>query len=388
MDYGLKGQVAIVTGSTSGIGHALAEALARQGVAVVLNGLGEAAAIEKTRADLEAATGVEVLYHPADMTKPAEIADMVAFAKSSLGRLDILVNNAGVQFVSPIEDFPIDKWDQIIAINLTSAFHATRAAVPIMRAQKRGRIINIASAHALVASPFKAAYVAAKHGVLGLTKTVALEVAEAGVTCNAICPGYVHTPLVDGQIKDTAKARGMSEEQVVREVILAAQPTKQFVTFDQLNGLLLYLASDLGDFSLIWQFIGTAQGVRSDQDADASIRLGVVMLAESLLVNQGIKRLVNRPRPQPVDPRPMELRTPLTSSFPSCHASSAFTAAGILSEHDPALRPLFYGVAIVVATSRIHVQIHHASDVIAGAALGVVFAKVATRAWPLPPHGS
>ncbi|CAN5682851.1 N/A [soil metagenome] len=151
---------------------------------------------------------------------------------------------------------------------------------------------------------------------------------------------------------------------------------------------LFYLASDLGDFSLIWQFIGTAQGVRSDQDADASIRLGVVMLAESLLVNQGIKRLVNRPRPQPVDPRPMELRTPLTSSFPSGHASSAFTAAGILSEHDPALRPLFYGVAIVVATSRIHVQIHHASDVIAGAALGVVFAKVATRAWPLPPHGS
>jgi 3-hydroxybutyrate dehydrogenase len=246
MDYGLKGQVAIVTGSTSGIGHALAEALAREGVAVVLNGLGDAAAIEKTRAGLEKATGVEVLYHPADMTRPAEIADMVAFAKSSLGRLDILINNAGVQFVSPVEDFPIEKWDQIIAINLTSAFHATRAAVPIMKAQGRGRIINIASAHGLVASPFKSAYVAAKHGVLGLTKTVALETAQAGVTVNAICPGYVHTPLVDGQIKDQAKARGLTEEQVVKDVILAAQPTKKFVTFDQLCGLMLYLASDLG----------------------------------------------------------------------------------------------------------------------------------------------
>jgi 3-hydroxybutyrate dehydrogenase len=246
MDYGLKGQVAIVTGSTSGIGHALAQALAREGVAVVLNGLGEAAAIEKTRTELQEATGVEVLYHPADMTKPAEIADMVAFAKSSLGRLDILVNNAGVQFVSPVEDFPIEKWDQIIAINLTSAFHAIRAAVPIMKGQGRGRIINIASAHGLVASPFKSAYVAAKHGILGLTKTVALETAQAGVTCNAICPGYVHTPLVDGQIKDQAKARGLTEEQVVKDVILAAQPTKKFVTFEQLSGLLLYLASDLG----------------------------------------------------------------------------------------------------------------------------------------------
>ena len=246
MDYGLKGQSAIVTGSTSGIGHALASALAGQGVDVVLNGLGDPAAIEKTRADLEASSGVRVRYHGADMTKPAEIADMVAFAQREFGRLDILVNNAGIQFVSPIEDFPIDKWDQIIAINLTSAFHAIRAAVPIMKAQKRGRIINIASAHGLVASPFKAAYVAAKHGILGLAKTVALETAEHGVTCNSICPGYVHTPLVDGQIKDQAKARGMTEEQVVKDVILAAQPTKQFVTFEQLNGLLLYLASDMG----------------------------------------------------------------------------------------------------------------------------------------------
>ena len=246
MDYGLTGQAAVVTGSTSGIGHAIAEALAKAGVDVVLNGLGDAAAIEKTRADLEAATGVRVRYHGADMTKGEEIADMVAYAKAQFGRLDILVNNAGIQFVSPIDQFPVEKWDQIIAINLTSNFHAIRAALPIMKGQNHGRIINIASAHGLVASPFKGAYVAAKHGVLGLTKTVALEIAEAGITCNAICPGYVHTPLVDGQIKDTAKARGLSEEQVVRDVILAAQPSKQFISFDQLNGMVLYLASAAG----------------------------------------------------------------------------------------------------------------------------------------------
>jgi 3-hydroxybutyrate dehydrogenase len=244
--YNLKGQAAIVTGSTSGIGKALAQALATEGVDVVLNGFGEAAAIEAERAAIEAEHGVKVRYHGADMTKPAEIADMVAFAKTEFGRLDILINNAGVQHVSPIEDFPTDKWDQIIAINLTSAFHATRAAVPIMKAQKHGRIVNIASAHGLVASPFKAAYVAAKHGILGLTKTVALEVAEAGITCNAICPGYVKTPLVESQIADQAKARNMSPDQVMRDVILAAQPTKQFVTFDQLAGLLLYLVSDMG----------------------------------------------------------------------------------------------------------------------------------------------
>ena len=190
--------------------------------------------------------GVRVLYHAADMTRPAEIADLIAFANRELGRLDILVNNAGVQFVSPIEDFPIEKWDQIIAINLTAAFHAIRAAVPIMKAAGHGRIVNIASAHALVASPFKAAYVAAKHGVLGLTRTVALEVAQAGITCNAICPGYVKTPLVEAQIADQAKARKMTPEQVMSDVILAAQPTKRFVAFDQLAGLLLYLASDLG----------------------------------------------------------------------------------------------------------------------------------------------
>ena len=246
VDHGLKGRAAVVTGSTSGIGQALADALAQAGVDVLLNGFGDPAAIERERAVMAERHGVRVLYHPADMTKPAEIADMVATGHREFGRLDILVNNAGVQFVSAIEDFPIEKWDQIIAINLTSAFHAIRAAIPIMKAQKHGRIINIASAHGLVASPFKSAYVAAKHGVVGLTKTVALELATFGVTCNAICPGYVKTPLVEAQIADQAKARGMTPEQVMRDVILAAQPTKAFVEFSQLAGLMLYLASDMG----------------------------------------------------------------------------------------------------------------------------------------------
>jgi 3-hydroxybutyrate dehydrogenase len=245
MDFGLKGQVAVVTGSTSGIGLALATALAGEGVDVVLNGLGDPAAIEQARAGVEA-LGARALYHPADMTKPGEIADLIAFAHRELGRLDLLVNNAGVQHVAPVESFPLEKWDQIIAINLTSAFHAAKAAIPLMKAQGRGRIVNIASAHGLVASPFKSAYVAAKHGVLGLTKTIALEVARDAITCNAICPGYVKTALVEAQIADQAKARGMSEEQVMSDVILAAQPTKKFVTFEQLGGLLLYLASDAG----------------------------------------------------------------------------------------------------------------------------------------------
>ena len=246
VDFGLQGQVAIVTGSTSGIGHALADALAAQGVNIVMNGLGEMTAIERTRAEMAEKHCVEVLYHGADMTKPAQIADMVAQAKAEFGELDILINNAGVQHVAPIEDFPDDKWDLIIAINLSSAFHTTKAAVPIMKEQGRGRIVNIASAHGLVASPFKSAYVAAKHGIMGLTKTVALEVAEHGVTCNAICPGFVKTPLVEAQIADQAKARGISEEAVMKDVILAAQPTKQFVTFDQLAGMLLYLVSNAG----------------------------------------------------------------------------------------------------------------------------------------------
>ncbi len=242
----LKDQVAVVTGSTSGIGHAMAEALAAQGCKVMLNGLGDPAAIEATRAGTAAKYGVDVGYHGADMTKPDEIADLIAETLKAWGRIDILINNAGIQFVSPIEDFPIAKWDQIIAINLSSAFHGMRAAIPTMKAQGRGRIINLASAHALVASPFKAAYVAAKHGVAGLTKTAALELATFGITCNAICPGYVKTPLVDGQIADQAKARNMTPEQVMKDVILAAQPTKKFVEYDQLAGLMLYLVSDAG----------------------------------------------------------------------------------------------------------------------------------------------
>ncbi len=242
----LRGQVAIVTGSTSGIGLGLADALAAAGVNIVLNGLGDPAAIEATRAGMAARHGVEVRYHGADMTRPAEIADLVTSTTADLGRLDILVNNAGIQHVSPVEDFPLDAWDRIIAINLSSVFHATRAAIPAMKAAGRGRIVNIASAHALVASPFKSAYVAAKHGVAGFTKSAALELATSGVTVNAICPGYVKTPLVEAQIADQAKARGISEEAVMRDVILAAQPTKRFVTVDQLAGMLLYLCADAG----------------------------------------------------------------------------------------------------------------------------------------------
>ncbi len=244
--YDLAGQAAVVTGSTSGIGQALARALAMNGVDVVLNGLGDPANIEAARAQMEAASGARVLYHGADMRSGGEVAQMVNFAQKEFGRLDILINNAGVQHVSPIEDFPADKWDEIIAINLTSAFHAIRAAVPLMKARGRGRIVNIASAHALVASPFKCAYVAAKHGVLGLTRTVALEIARSGITCNAICPGYVKTPLVERQIANQARARGLSEDAVMSDVILAAQPTKRFVEFSELAGLMLYLASNLG----------------------------------------------------------------------------------------------------------------------------------------------
>lgn len=242
----LKGQVAIVTGSTSGIGLALARAVAAGGGDVVLNGLGDPAEIERTRADLEASSGVRVRYHPADMTRGEEIADMVAFAQGELGRLDILVNNAGIQHVESVEKFPTDQWEKIIAINLSSAFYATRAAIPIMKAQGRGRIVNMASAHGLVASPFKSAYVAAKHGVIGFTKTVALELARDNITCNAICPGFVETPIVTKQIADQARTRNMTEEQVLTDVILAAQPTKRFVTTDELTGIFLYLVSDLG----------------------------------------------------------------------------------------------------------------------------------------------
>jgi len=240
----LKGKSALVTGSTSGIGLAIARALAAEGANVTINGFGDKAAIEKERAGIEKEFGVKAMYSPADMSKPAEIAAMVHTAEQAFGSLDILVNNAGIQYVAPIEEFPIEKWDQIIAINLAAAFHTIRAAVPGMKARKWGRIINTASAHSLVASPFKAAYVTAKHGLAGLTKTVALEVATFGITANCISPGYVWTPLVEKQIPDTMKARGLTEEQVKRDVLLAAQPTKEFVTVDEVAALAVYLCSD------------------------------------------------------------------------------------------------------------------------------------------------
>ena len=240
----LSGKSALVTGSTSGIGQGIAECFAREGANVVVNGMGDAAAIERLRAGLEKQHGVKVIYSGADMTRPAEIAAMVAEAQKAFGRLDILVNNAGIQHVAPVDEFPIEKWDAIIAINLSSAFHATRAALPGMKKAKWGRIINIASAHGLVASPFKSAYVAAKHGVVGFTKTVALEVAEQGITANSICPGFVMTPLVEKQIDDQARVTGVARGNVIRDVILAPQPTKQFVKIEDVAAMALYLASD------------------------------------------------------------------------------------------------------------------------------------------------
>jgi 3-hydroxybutyrate dehydrogenase len=240
----LKQKTAVVTGSTSGIGLGIARAMAREGANVVINGFGDKAAIEKERAGIEKEFSVKAVYSPADMTKPVEIAEMIRTAEATFGSVDVLVNNAGIQHVAPIEEFPIEKWDAIIAINLSAAFHAIRAAVPGMKARKWGRIITTASAHSLVASPFKAAYVTAKHGLTGLTKTVALEVATFGVTVNCISPGYVWTPLVEKQIPDTMKARNMTKEQVINEVLLAAQPTKQFVTIDQVASLAVYLCSD------------------------------------------------------------------------------------------------------------------------------------------------
>ena len=240
----LKGKTALVTGSTSGIGLALATAFAREGCNVVLNGFGEASEIEATRARLADKYNVAVTYASANMAMPAEIAAMIAEAEKRFGAIDILCNNAGIQYVSPVHEFPLDKWDAIIAINLSAAFHTIRAALPKMKAKGWGRIINTASAHALVASPYKSAYVAAKHGIAGLTKTVALEVATAGITVNAIAPGYVWTPLVEKQIPDTARARGISEEEVKRDVMLAAQPTKEFVRVEEVAALALYLASD------------------------------------------------------------------------------------------------------------------------------------------------
>jgi 3-hydroxybutyrate dehydrogenase len=240
----LKSKAAVVTGSTSGIGLAIARAFAKEGADIVLNGFGAPEEIEALRRDIEAEFGVRALYSAADMTKPDDITAMILKAEEEFGTVDILVNNAGIQHVSPIEEFPIDKWDAIIAINLSSAFHAIRAVVPGMKQRGWGRIINTASAHSLVASPFKSAYVAAKHGIVGLTKTVALELATHKITANCISPGYVWTPLVERQIPDTMKARNLTKEQVINDVLLEAQPTKQFVTVDQVAAMAVFLTSD------------------------------------------------------------------------------------------------------------------------------------------------
>jgi len=240
----LKDRTAAITGSTSGIGLAYARALAAEGANLVINGIMPPADAETLRTDLEKEFGVKVVFSAADMTKPAEIAGFIAEGEKAFGAIDILINNAGIQFVSPIDEFPPEKWDQIIAINLSSAFHTIHAALPKMKEKGWGRIINTASAHAFVASPFKSAYVAAKHGIAGLTKTVALEVATKGITVNAIAPGYVWTPLVEKQIPDTMKARGLTREQVINDVLLDAQPTKQFVTVEQVAALAVFLCTD------------------------------------------------------------------------------------------------------------------------------------------------
>jgi 3-hydroxybutyrate dehydrogenase len=242
----LAGQVAIVTGSTSGIGLGIAEVLAEQGANLVLNGFGDVAGIERTRTGLAEIHSVRTIYSPADLSSPAEVNEMVAFARDVLGPIDILVNNAGIQHVSPIGDFPTAKWDAILAVNLSSAFHTIKAVLPEMVERGFGRIVNIASAHGLVASQFKSAYVAAKHGVVGLTKTVALEAARGGVTCNAICPGYVWTPLVEKQIADQARAHRMSEEQVISEVLLTSQPNRRFATVEEIGQLTAFLCGPYG----------------------------------------------------------------------------------------------------------------------------------------------
>ncbi|MFK7840153.1 MAG: 3-hydroxybutyrate dehydrogenase [Bdellovibrionales bacterium] len=251
----LKGKTAVITGSTSGIGLGIAQGLADAGLNIVMNGFGDADDIEKNRQNIEN-KGVQCIYNGADMTKPDQIKALIDETVDTFGTIDILINNAGIQFVSPIEDFPANKWEAIIAINLSSAFYTSHYAVPHMKKTGRGRIINIASAHGLVASPYKSAYVAAKHGIVGLTKTLGLELAQNNITVNAICPGYVKTPLVDGQIADTAKARNISEEEVVNDVLLKAQWTKKFVTTDQIAQLALFLSSDAAE-----NITGTSQAI-------------------------------------------------------------------------------------------------------------------------------
>ena len=240
----LEGRVSLVTGSTSGIGLGIARALAAAGSAVVLNGFGKPEDIAETQAKIISEFGVRASFSPADMSKAAPIAGMIAAALDTFGRIDVLVNNAGIQHVAPLEQFPVEKWDAILAINLSSTFHTTRAVLPAMRGNKFGRIINIASAHGLIASPFKSAYVAAKHGIVGLTKVIALETAESNITCNAICPGYVYTPLVEAQIDGQAKSYGIPREKVIRDVLLAQQPNKRFATVEELGALSVFLASD------------------------------------------------------------------------------------------------------------------------------------------------
>ena len=243
----IKGKTALVTGSTSGIGKAIADRLAQEGCNVVLNGFGDADEIKALQAEMGKEHGVQIGYSGADLTNPDAIEEMMAYVTADFGGTDILVNNAGTQFVSPLEEFPVAKWDLIMALNLSAAFHTTRMAIGPMKEKGWGRIINTGSAHAKVASPFKSAYVAAKHGLSGLTKVTALEGAEHGVRCNLVCPGYVHTPLVDGQIDDTAKARGMTRDEVVKNVLLAAQPTKEFVTAEQIGGFVAFLCSPDAD---------------------------------------------------------------------------------------------------------------------------------------------
>ena len=242
----LLGRASLITGSTSGIGLGIARALARAGSTIVLNGLGSADESERMRASLAAEFAVEVSYSAAEMTDPKAIEDMIVAAQRIHGHIDVLVNNAGIQHVAPIEQFPIEKWQAILSINLSSAFHTTRLALPSMRVNKFGRIINIASAHGLVGSPFKAAYVASKHGIVGLTKVVALETAEENITCNAICPGYVYTPLVEAQIDGQAVAHGIPREKVIRDVLLAQQPKKRFATVEELGALVAFLSSEAG----------------------------------------------------------------------------------------------------------------------------------------------
>ncbi|HEX8168786.1 MAG TPA: 3-hydroxybutyrate dehydrogenase [Beijerinckiaceae bacterium] len=240
----LSGRVAVVTGSTSGIGLGIARAFAEAGASVVLNGLGKVDDVGEVLSALSAEFGVRAIYSPADMAKPESIARMVDLTLDTYGRLDILVNNAGIQHVSPIDQFPPQKWDQVIAVDLSSAFHTTRLALPAMRKNGWGRIVNVASAHGLVASPFKAAYVAAKHGLVGLTKVTALETAEENITCNAICPGYVWTPLVEAQIDGQAKSHGIAREAVIRDVLLAQQPNKRFATVEEIGALAVFLAGE------------------------------------------------------------------------------------------------------------------------------------------------